>query len=209
MSSPQVSIAAVALLSAHLLHAVPIMEERQSSIQWYSGGDFYSRFNYQAPQSDGAYPPGTQCGYQTATDDASWVLSTANSNDNPAQYVWTQDDATTANCLINLHFTQGDSCISVQGSECESGAGSSKILIAVGFFPTSSGDAGSQLSSDDSDALQAASSALVGATVNSAPGAGVQIIRIDPSDKTADIQQGDVPAEHGGVQISFGGDNQC
>ena len=82
--------------------------------------------------------------------------------DQPPQgvgYYWTQDDTNTANCLINLHYTQKDVCISVAGSECEAGKGTSHILNAYGN--------GDQLSSDDSDTLQTASSNMVGMTVSS------------------------------------------
>lgn len=66
----------------------------------------------------------------------------------------------TANCLMNLHYTQGDACTSVVGSECEADKGTSHILNAL---MTEAG----QLSSDDSDTLQAASSNMVEMTVSS------------------------------------------
>ena len=83
--------------------------------------------------------------------------------DQPPQnggYYWTQDDTNTANCLINLHYTQKDACISVAGSACEAGKGTSHILNAWMAVAN-------QLSADDYDTLQAASSNMVGMTVSS------------------------------------------
>ena len=75
-------------------------------------------------------------------------------------YYWTQDDTKTANCLINLHWIQSDACISVVGSECEAGKGTSQILNAWMAEAYS-------LSFDDSNTLQTASNNMVGETVSS------------------------------------------
>lgn len=75
-------------------------------------------------------------------------------------YYWTQDATTTANCLINLHYTQSDACISVAGSSCKAGKGTSQILN------THIGSA-YKLNSDESNTLQAASNNMIGRTVSS------------------------------------------
>lgn len=69
-------------------------------------------------------------------------------------------DATVANCIINLHYTQADACISVAGSVCGQGYGGG---LMTGFV---SWRTATKLSADQSRAIQAAANALVGTSVS-------------------------------------------
>ena len=95
------------------------------------------------------------------SDNLRWVAMTQDHDEHPANYVWLEDDVRTANCLIRLHHFQQDECISVRGSVCEAEKGTSKILNARVH-----GGLGS-LASDEYHALQEASQALLGTSVNS------------------------------------------
>lgn len=94
------------------------------------------------------------------SDNSKWIAMTQDHVEHPAEYVWLEDDARTANCLIRLHHFQQDECISVRGSVCEAEKGTSKILNARVH-----GGLGS-LASDEYRALQEASLALIGTAVN-------------------------------------------
>lgn len=200
--------AIVALFSAHRLHAMPFLDARQASIQWLGLADFFNKFGFGSPTGEATAPDGTN-GWLTASDGASWVAYTGANTD----YAFTQDDATTANCLVNLHFTQDDACISVAGSECAAKAGTSKILNARASnqFNDGPADGWKRLTSDDSDAIQAAISAMVRSNVNSSPDRGVTIDRYDFGKKKSSDTPGvgNAPTEHGSVTVYFGGSEQC
>lgn len=213
MKSAQNSVLAC-LFNAHLLYASPILEQRQSPAQWLNNADFSSQQGYTTPtaKSGPMGPPGSDNfdnGYLSATDGSTWLAQTYSDQYNPAEYIWVQDDANTANCLINLHYMQGDGCISVKGSSCEATAGSSKILNAR---------VGMQLSGDDSSSLQAASSAIVGSNVNSnmdgsdkkgMSSGGVTLYHNDMTTRTQMISTGNQPGWYGQVGINFGGGEKC
>ena len=76
-------------------------------------------------------------------------------------YLWLEDDSAAANFLINLHFTQNNICISVAGSSCEVGKGTSKILNPQVSFRWGN----EQISSASSWATQATSYAIMSSTV--------------------------------------------
>lgn len=107
------------------------------------------------------------------------------------------DDSTTANCLINLHYTQSDACISVAGSSCEAIKGTSQILNArMGYAK--------YLSADDSDTLQAASGYMIGRTVSSGysddggiSSGVVELVRVGQN------------AAQAGLDFRFDGDQEC
>ena len=99
------------------------------------------------------------------------------------QACWQNDSDTTpfgdnevavANCLTNLHYTQADTCISTEGSECDNGyvAGGGRLqnlrepIIGSG----TQGDA--QINADESAALQAAVWAVDGQNVKGLGGYG-------------------------------------
>ena len=86
---------------------------------------------------------------------------TQDHEEHPAKYVWLEDDARTANCLIRFRHFQQDECISVRGSVCEAEKGTSKILNA-----RVNGGLGSP-GSEEYHALQEANEALIGTAVNS------------------------------------------
>ena len=114
-----------------------------------------------------------------------------------AGYLFLQDDATTAACLIDLHYKQASRCISVAGSPCEAGKGTSQILnVWMGKER--------KLSSDDSLVLQAAANGMVGQTVSSGRSdhdgqsqGSVKVVRVGQN------------VAESGVDIRFGGDEQC
>ena len=197
----QIGLFAVAAVtfSAHLIQASPLLRQRDGAIQWLNNADFFSEFENTVSTlgSGSAAPPDNN--YLTASDGSIWVVYTRNASFDPAFYVWQQNDTNTLNCLTNLHFTQDDDCVSVKGSECEAGAGTSKILNARTL---------SQLSSQNSKAIQVAISALVGATVNSGED-GVNLYRIDASHSTEYIRQGNQPEKDGGIDVVFGCGEQC
>jgi len=149
------------------------------------------------------------CGWLSASDGSSWVASTGAEGD----YAFIQDDATAANCLVNLHFTQDDACISLAGSECAANAGTSKILNVRAMNQGTDGpfDGWRRLTSDDSAAIQAAISAMVRGNVNPSPEIGVRIDWYDFGDKKWSDTPGvgNVPTEHGSVAVQFGGSEQC
>ena len=95
-----------------------------------------------------------------ATDNSTWVAMTYNSYRSPAEYIWAPDDTKTANCLINQDYVDDKKCVSVRGTECEAGKGTSKILNARL-------DWGGKLTSEESRVWQDASRAFVGSKVNS------------------------------------------
>ncbi len=114
---------------------------------------------------------------------------------------------------MNLHFTQDDACIPLAGSECAANAGTSKILKVRASNQGNDGAANglNKLTSDDSDAIQAAISATVGNNVNSYPDMGVLIDRFDFTKKKSSDTPGvgDQATLHGGVTIFSGGLSQC
>jgi len=128
-------------------------------------------------------------------------------------YAFVQDDATTANCLVNLHFTQDDACISLASSECAANAGTSKILKVRASDQGNDGAENglSKLTNDDSNAIQAAISTMVRNNVNSYSNMGVLIDRFDFTKKKSSDTPGvgDQPTLHGGVAIFSGGLSQC
>lgn len=198
--------AAVALFSAHQLHAMPFLNARQSPVQWLGLGDFFSQFGFASPTGRATNPDGTN-GWVTASDGSSWVAYTGASTD----YAFVQDDANTARCLVNLHFTQDTGCISLAGSECEANAGTSRILNVGAWNQGNDGpaDGWKQLTGDDSATIQAGIQAMVGGNVNSSPNSGVTVGHYDFGDKKKTDTLGDVPTEHGAVKINFGGSEQC
>lgn len=65
----------------------------------------------------------------TQADDGQHVAACwANNTDN---VMFGQAEANAANCLTNLHYTQADTCISVAGSECDTGytAGGGRLQV--------------------------------------------------------------------------------
>ena len=143
--------------------ASPTTTEKSDIVTFHDKTEFYERYGINA---EGACRNiyGTQGmaeeGCVIATTDSTWTAITFNSIPNPAEYIWLEDDATTANCLIHLHDLQEDECISVRGSVCEANKGTSKILNARLH-------SGGSLTPEESKTLQKGSRALFGAKVNS------------------------------------------
>lgn len=110
-------------------------------------------------------------------------------------YTWAQDDVNVANCLINLHYTQDDACISVAGSECEQYAKGSMIINSW------VGASAYRFNADDSDTLQAASTAFLGTkfstTSYEASGGEVTFSRVGQN------------VYQSAVTIRFAGDESC
>ncbi|KAJ5272594.1 hypothetical protein N7478_007719 [Penicillium angulare] len=71
---------------------------------------------------------------------------------------FTQADADAANCLVNLHYTQDDACISIKGSMCEDGYDGMLQNARMSYI---SGPY--QISSDESISFQGAINKMVGA----------------------------------------------
>ena len=144
-------------------------------------------------------PPGCCDGYDE--NDCYSTKGTADSGDDwelcfgKGDYVWLQDDANTANCLTNLHYTQDDACISVAGSSCEAGKGTSKILNAQVSYIIGS----KQIDSADSDAIQSASNALVGSSVDSG----------SDLDGGVTLAHAGQNGEYVNILFRFGGGQQC
>ena len=108
-----------------------------------------------------------------------------------------------ANCLINLHFTQKNDCISVKGSECEAKAGTSRILNMRS----------DHLTSEDSFAMQAAVTAMPGSYVDSSDPAGLILKHVDYNQRAGSFSETPLaanrPAEYAFARIFFGGAEQC
>lgn len=188
---PRINIAAAAATIAALFiahsDAIPLAERRNVPT-WQTTNQFCNTYGYAPQQAGSGFVCGMgkdDSGYLVATDNATWQVTTQSLG----KYVWTQDDANTANCLTNLHFAQNDACISTSGSMCAAHAGTSKILNEK---------TEKQLVSYDSFSIQAASQALVGTSVNG--DGGVMIYRLDPSHDLSYI---------GAVGVYFGGSDQC
>jgi hypothetical protein len=113
-------------------------------------------------------------------------------------YLWLGDDSATANYLIDLHSTQDDACISVAGSACEVGKGTSKILNSRVRYLVGN----EQISRAIPWAMQAASNALVNEMVASCADQ-------DGGDQVEVLHK--LPNGLGVVSINFrfGGGQQC
>ena len=170
------------------------MEKRGDVIIFHDQTEFYERYGLNAgPACRNLYGEEglAELGCVIATTDSTWTATTFNSVANPAEYIWLEDDATTASCLIHLHDVQKDECISVRGSVCEANKGTSKILNARLH-------SGGSLTAEESSTFQKASRALIGARINS------------------DSAHHEIPSgvylatyDHTYMSVVFGGAEQC
>ena len=188
--------------------ASPSPIQRRGHVTWYHLKEFFDRYWWDLyftcffPYNDMSRE-----GCIAATDDKIWATFTYDTVINPATYVWLEDDATTANCLFDLHHVQQDVCISVRGSKCEATKGTSKILNARVH-----GNLGS-ITTNETIALQLASRAIVGSKVNSNQDdvfkhmpSGVQFLYIP--DRAA-FKLPTTIKEPSYVSVVFGGAEQC
>ena len=197
--APIANICLAALLAGGLLSALvsPTPIEKRGGVIFHDKTEFYERYGIDAgPPCRNIY--GTQGmaeeGCVIATTDSTWTAITFNSIPDRAEYIWLEDDATTASCLIRLHDVQDDECISVRGSVCEANKGTSKILNARLHYSSSGGS----LTAEESSTFQKASRALIGSRVNS------------------DSNHHNTPSgvylatfEHTYMSVVFGGAEQC
>ena len=200
-----------ALLVAGLLPilGLPSPVEKRDGAQFLDMVEFFREYKLQMEEYCIALYPffRYEDACRLATDNSSWAAITYSHHGiSPAEYVWAPDDATTANCLINLHHKQETECISLRGSECEIEAGASKILNSRLYRDDD------RLTLEDTVALQAASEALIGAKVNSiAPNpnkkisSGVCLAHID----RAEVDEYNQVEMLGALRIFFGGADPC
>ena len=181
------------------------LAKREGAV-WYRAttGAFVTKYGFQLWPTCIIYYGDDNKGCVGTSDNLKWIAMSQDHEEHPANYVWLEDDARTANCLIRLHHFQQDECISVRGSVCEASKGMSKILNA-----RVSGGLGS-LASDEYHALQEASQALVGTAVNSDANqpysSGVYLMHI-PGRPTWSLGIGVLL--YRSVSIVFGGAEQC
>ena len=216
--APLSSITISALLIGGVLpflgNTTPV-EKREEPI-FLNLKDFKEKYGYDHQQAcDYIYEKHRVDGCLVATDNHTWAAATYHTKKTPAEYIWAQDDTTVTNCLINLHYHDNEKCISVHDSdsnyECEKIKGKSRILNGRKW-------AAEALTSEQSRELQQASRALVGAKVNSignndegAP-SGVHIFlakyELVPN-LGIDWRDGDEKELYRGINIAFGGAEQC
>ena len=138
------------------------------------------------------------------SDGLDWITTTSGNG----KYLFTQNDADVANCLVNLHYTQNTRCISVGSSSCQGKVTTSKIQNSKSINPTA-GAIGEltgtkQITAAQSRAIQAAVQSLVGTQVSSN-------YSDDPSDGggVVGIASGDAGSEDAQLFLDFIGQDQC
>ena len=98
-------------------------------------------------------------------------------------------DVSAMKCILNLHYTQADKCISVAGSTCANGY-TGGIMNGHTNLLTSGYDSANQLTSDQSGALQAAAESMlnVGITYADPSNAAMTLITLSDDKKTVDSE---------------------
>ena len=140
----------------------------------------------------------------TAANGNPWTYTTSSNG----QYLFVKNDATVADCLVNLHYTQNTRCISVAGSPCQALVTSSKIQNSRSINP-GGGAIGeltetAQLTAAQSSTMQAAVEALIGQKVSSS--------RADDANDqggSVSVASGNPGSEDAYVTINFYGEDQC
>jgi hypothetical protein len=116
----------------------------------------------------------------------------------PGDYLWLKGDVETAKFLIDLHYRQNSACISVAGSRCEAGKGTSKILNIRKAVSSFNGKV-EEFSASESGALQAAVSSMLGVAMD---------VGASKNEFNSDLEPGK-PGLARGIWIRWGGGQQC
>ena len=84
-------VSATLLLNAYMLHAKPVLNQRQGGIEWLNNRDFYDKFGWQLQQGVPLSTDDPENGFVSASDGSTWAAETM---DRWARdYLFQQDDA--------------------------------------------------------------------------------------------------------------------
>ena len=198
------SFAVVALTAMSSVYTIPLDPDSSAS-SLSSSGVLFSKLGGK-PTPFGCLEIEDHCLANTGTA-ANGKPRTYTTSSN-GQYLFLKNNATVADCLVNLHYTQNTRCISVGGSPCQALVTTSRIQNSRSINP-SGGAIGeltetAQLTAAQSSTMQAAVEALIGQKTSSS-------FADDPNDQGGQVSvaSGNPGSEDAYVTINFYGEDPC